>query len=348
MPMNAGTSTILYTGEGRDTSIAVSRIDSDGSLQFHVAGKVEASNIAVDMKLQRMLAHLAAMPQTAPRSVLIVGFGAGVTAGSFTTYPSIKRIVICEMEPLIPPASTKYFAPQNYGVANDPRTQIVFDDARHFVLTTPEKFDVITSDPIHPFVRGSAALYTIEYFEAEKAHLTPGGIATQWVPLYESDAATVKSEIATFLSVFPDGLIFANNDGGSGYDLALVGMNRPGAIDIDAMAARLGSAGYDKVRASLKDVGILSATDLLGTYIGGRKSLAPWLADAQINRDRNLRLQYLAGLALNTSQEDAIYRQILSYRSLPDPAFGGGSEALADLFRAMRTQNANAGGPSDD
>ena len=160
MPMNAGYSTILYTGEGRNTSIAVSRWNTDGALQFHVAGKVEASSNGVDMKLQRMLGHLPALPQAAPRSVLIVGFGAGVTAGSFTTYPTIKRIVICEMEPLIPPTSTRYFAPQNYGVAHDPRTQIVFDDARHFVLTTPEKFDIITSDPIHPFVRGSAALYS--------------------------------------------------------------------------------------------------------------------------------------------------------------------------------------------
>ena len=67
-----------------------------------------------------------------------------------------------------------------------------------------------------PFVRGSAALYSREYFEAEKAHLTPGGIVTQWVPLYESDTATVKSEIATFLAVFPDGLIFANTDAASG------------------------------------------------------------------------------------------------------------------------------------
>ena len=349
MPMNAGYSTILYTGEGRDTSIAVSRWTSDGSIQFHVAGKVEASSNSVDMKLQRMLGHLPALAQAAPRSVLIVGFGAGVTAGSFTTYPTIKRIVICEMEPLIPPTSTKYFAVQNYDVAHDPRTQIHFDDARHFVLTTPEKFDIITSDPIHPFVRGSAALYSREYFEAEKAHLTPGGMVTQWVPLYESDVATVKSEIATFLAVFPDGLIFANTDGGSGYDLTLVGMNRPGPIDMDAMQARLETPGYFKVRASLSDVGIVSAGALLSTFIGSRKELEPWLANAQINRDSNLRLQYLAGLALNTSKEDAIYRQILSYRRLPSQAFAGSPAHLAALFDAMRVpaRSGGNGGPGD-
>jgi spermidine synthase len=338
MPMNAGYSDILYTGEGRDTSIAVSRWKSDGSIQFHVAGKVEASSNAVDMKLQRMLGHLPALAEAAPRSVLIVGFGAGVTAGSFTTYPSVKRIVICEMEPLIPPTSTRYFAAQNYGVAHDRRTQIVFDDARHFVLTTPEKFDVITSDPIHPFVRGSAALYSREYFEAEKAHLAAGGMVTQWVPLYESDAATVKSEIATFLSVFPNGLIFANTDSGSGYDLALIGVNGSGPIDMDAMQARLESPAYAAVRRSLQDVGIGSAQALLGTFIGSRDTLKPWLANAQINRDANLRLQYLAGLALNNSKEDAIYKQILSYRKLPSSAFTASPDHLAALFDAMRLQ----------
>jgi spermidine synthase len=344
MPMNAGYSTILYTGEGRDTSIAVSRWKSDNSIQFHVAGKVEASTNAVDMKLQRMLGHLPALAETAPRSVLIVGFGAGVTAGSFTTYPSMQRIVICEMEPLIPPASTKYFGPQNYRVAEDKRTHITFDDARHFVLTTPEKFDIITSDPIHPFVRGSAALYSKEYFEAEKAHLTEGGMVTQWVPLYESDMATVKSEIATFLSVFPDGLVFANTDGGNGYDLALVGMNKPGPLDVEAMRARLAQPSYLPVRASLMDVGISSAEALLATYIGDRDDLAPWLADAQINRDRNLRLQYLAGLALNNSQEDAIYRKILSYRKLPAPGFTGKPASLAELFSMMRNEAARTPG----
>jgi spermidine synthase len=347
MPMNAGYSTILYTGEGRDSSIAVSRWHSDNSLQFHVAGKVEASSNGTDMRLQRMLGHLAALPQTAPRSVLIVGFGAGVTAGSFTTYPTVQHITICEMEPLIPPTSTKYFKDQNYGVANDPRTHIVFDDARHFVLTSPDKYDVITSDPIHPFVRGSAALYSKEYFQAEKAHLTPNGIVTQWVPLYESDAATVKSEIATFLAVFPDGLVFANNDNGTGYDLALVGMNHPGPIDIDALQARLETPAYSTVRASLANAGFYTAQSLMSTFAGDGKDLKSWLADAQINSDGNLRLQYLAGLALNLSREDSIYRQIVAKRHLPNPIFHGDPAHLAQLFSAMGSTSVRSNDGSD-
>ena len=86
---------------------------------------------------------------------------------------------------------------------HDPRTHIVYDDARHFMLTTKEKFDIIASDPLDVFVKGTAALYSKEYFESVKQHLNPGGMFTLYVPLYETDVATIKSEVATFFEVFP-------------------------------------------------------------------------------------------------------------------------------------------------
>ena len=131
-------------------------------------------------------------------------------------HQEVERIQICEIEPLIPPASTQYFRRENYNVLNDPRTRISYDDARHFILTSNDKFDVITSDPIHPWVKGSAVLYSQEYFELCRSRLKPGGLVTQWVPLYESNREVVQSEIATFFSVFPNGTIWANDDEGYG------------------------------------------------------------------------------------------------------------------------------------
>jgi len=331
-----GYSTILYTGEGRNTSIAISRWNANGARQFHVAGKVEASSLGVDMKLQRMLGHIPALMHKNPQSVLIVGFGAGVTAGSFTRYPSIKHIVICELEPLIPPTTTKWFPEENYRVAEDKRTEIHYDDARHFVLTTPEKFDIITSDPIHPFVKGSAALYSEEYFEMVKAHLNDGGIVTQWVPLYESDAASVKSEIATFFKVFPGGMVFANTSEGAGYDVVLVGQKANRPIDIGAINAKLASAGYAPVMASLNDAGIYGALSLFGSYAGSDADLRPWLADAAINHDYDMRLQYLAGLALNGDHADEIYRKMMTLARLPRGGFTGTPEELEQLFSTIR------------
>ncbi|HKD76003.1 MAG TPA: fused MFS/spermidine synthase, partial [Ktedonobacterales bacterium] len=313
-------SKVLFTGEGINSSIAITEWD-DGAIQFHVSGKVEASTESYDMRLQRMLGHMPALMHKDPKSVLIVGFGAGVTAGSFVVHPSISRIAICEMEPLIPPTATKYFGAQNYEVMNDKRTQIVYDDARHFVLTTPEKFDIITSDPIHPWVKGSATLYSKEYFELVKQHLNPGGVVTQWVPLYESDPAVVKSEIATFFDVFPNGTIWGNDISGGGYDIVLLGQVDPARIDLDAIQDRLDRPEGRRIAQSLREVGFGNAAQMLATYAGRYEDLRPWLRDAEINYDSNLRLQYMAGLALNVSREGAIYQEMLGYRKFPANLF---------------------------
>ncbi|HYM19239.1 MAG TPA: fused MFS/spermidine synthase [Micropepsaceae bacterium] len=335
---------ILMTAEGRNTSIAVSQWN-DGAIQFHVAGKVEASTEGYDMKLQRMLGHLPGLMNPNPQSVLVVGFGAGVTAGTFTTYPSVKRIVVCELEPLIPPTSTKYFAKQNYNVMTDKRTEIVYDDARHFVASTPEKFDIITSDPIHPFVKGSATLYSKEYFEIVKAHLNKGGIVSQWVPLYESDVPTVQSEIATFFQVFPYGTVWANNlEGGGGYDLVLIGSVDPVTINLDTLETRYERADHARVRESLTDAKFSSLNELFATYAGSRAGLEPWLKNAEINHDRDLRLQYLAGLALNHSEENTILRGIMQFWMPPVDLFMGAPEKLDALFTTMVSQSQNTSG----
>ena len=325
---------ILFVGEGINSSIAISQWD-DGAMQFHVSGKVEASTEPYDMRLQRMLGHLPGLFHPNPRSVLIVGFGAGVTAGSFTVYPSMERIAICEMEPLVPRTANIFFPHENYDVIHDRRTKINFDDARHYILTSPDKFDIITSDPIHPWVKGSATLYSKEYFELVKAHLNPGGIVTQWVPLYETDLATVKSEIATFFDVFPNGTIWSNENSGGGYDVVLAGQAGDAPIDVDAMEQRFASPPYARVVKSLADVGFQSPLSLITTYAGRAQDLKPWLASAEINRDGNLRLQYLAGLALNYSQENLIYGEMMNYRRFPDGLFQVSETRRAALESAL-------------
>jgi spermidine synthase len=329
--------TPLFVGEGVSSSVVISQLGDQRF--FYVSGKSEASSALIDMRLQRMMGHLPALIHPDPRSVLVVGFGAGVTAGSFIPYPQAQKIVICELEPLIPPAAGKFFGKQNNNVVLDPRTSVVYDDARHYVLTTPDRFDVITTDPIHPWVRGTAALYSREFYELEKRHLNPGGVAAQWLPLYESDEDTVRTELATFFSVFPGATVWSNYLDGDGYDLVLLGRaeESPGdSIDVDAIDRRLKTAAYARVSASLAEVRLPTAVDLLATYVGRAPDLEPMLAGAQINDDLSMRLQYLAGFGLNSAESARLYHEILSYRSFPEGLLTGTGERIAALREMLQ------------
>ena len=319
----------LYVEEGVNASVAVTDSDA-GYRQLHISGKVVASTMDLDMRIERMLGHVPALVHGAPRRVLVVGLGAGVTAGSFVRYPEVERIVICEIEPSVV-AGSDQFVVENYGVLSDPRTEVIYDDARHFLATTDEQFDVITSDPIHPWVRGAASLYSVEYHELVKQRLRPGGVVAQWVPLYETDEASAKSQIGTFVQSFPDATLWNSDLLDAGYDLVLVGHVGPARVDGEEVARRLD--GDSPLWQSLAEVGLGSTAELLQTYAGWGRDLEPWLRDAEINRDRSLRLQYLAGLALDRQDAYNIYDAITRYRRYPRALFQVSPRDEAILLR---------------
>jgi spermidine synthase len=350
-----------YAGEGMNVSVAVTE-NAAGSRFFHGAGKVQASSQPQDMRLQRMLGHLSALTCKNPdqvKDVLVVACGAGVTAGSFMVYPNVKRIVICDIEPLVPKVVTPMFGGQNYHIVdgidkenphivNGKEIAVMYDDGRHYIRTLPAdmKFDVITSDPIDPWVKGSAALNTIEYYQMCKSHLKPGGVMSLWMPLYESNIDSAKSLIATFFQVFPNGMIFSNDQHQEGYDAVLLGQAEPSKIDVDRLQELLTRADYFPVSQSLEEVGFGTShqmqtdtrgivTNLLSTFAGYAPDLKSWSGNAQINRDRNLRLQYLAGMYFNSYIGTKILDSILSSYRFPQDVFVGSENQIATLKQAL-------------
>ena len=99
------------------------------------------------------------------------------------------------------------------------------------------------------------------------------------------------------------------------------------------MDARLRDPRFAAVQRSLDEIGMGSAVTLLGTFAGRAVDLPEWLRDASINRDRDLRLQYLAGMGLNQYQSAAIYADIVRYRRFPEDLFTG-SDSLKQALRA--------------
>jgi len=332
-----GQADIIYVGEGLNASVAVSEL-SNGVRNYHNAGKVQASSEPQDMRLQRMLGHLTTLIPASPKKVLVIGCGAGVTAGAVSVDPAVEHETIAEIEPLVPRVVSTYFSEHNFDVVRNPKVHVRIDDARHFVETTSERFDAVTSDPLDPWVKGAAMLYTAEFFDLVKKHLNPGGVVTLFVQLYESNTEAVKSEIGTFLEAFPNGVVFGNTNEGKGYDLVLLGQVQPTKIDVDAVQAKLQRPEYAPLQRSLREIGMNSAVDLFATYAGRKPDLEPWLRNAQINHDRNLRLQYLAGLGLNLYQADVIYADMLRHVTrTPDDLFVASDATRQRLFAAIQS-----------
>ncbi len=324
----------LYTGEGLSEYVAVSQGPA-GELNFHAAGKVQASTLPEDMRLQLLLGHLSHLVPSEPANVLVIGCGAGITAGAVSLAPGVREITIAEIEPLVFQAAEKYFGGYNEQVLRQPGVVRRIDDGRHVLAASPVKFDVITTDLTDPWVKGVAALFTRKFFELAKSRLRAGGVVTQFVQLYQSSPDAVKSEIATFVDAFPNSVIWGNPNKGQGYDLVLLGQVEPVRIDVEDIEARLLSPRYAAVAGSLRRIGIGSAVELLSTFTATGADLKPWLRGAAINRDRDLRLEYLAGLGLNLDENGPIYREMLRHAAFHPELFAGPASDIAALRQAF-------------
>ena len=348
-----------YVGEGMNVSVAVT-INTQGVRSFHGAGKIQASTLPVDMRLQRMLGHIPALVHKKPESVLVVACGAGVTAGTFVLHPDVKRHRHLRHRALGAQSRDadvrrgelprgRRHRPREPTQVNGKQVEVVYDDGRHFLRTTHEKFDIITSDPIDPWVKGCAALNTVQYYEMCRDHLNPGGNMSLWFPLNEGNLDTTKSIMATFFKVFPEGILWSNEHEGHGYDAVLFSQVEPTVIDVGELQARLDRPDHQLVKESLQEVGFgqiksgisgvevvpEEAIDLLATYSGQARLLQEWSRGAQINTDRNLRLQYLAGMWLNTNMGEQILASILEHYSFPAQTFVGSPEAVEALKHAL-------------
>jgi spermidine synthase len=168
-----------------------------------------------------------------------------------------------------------------------------------------------------------------------KDHLNPGGVMSLWIPFYESNDASAKSVLGTFFKVFPNGILWSNDYTGDGYDAVLFAQVEPTKINVDELTARLDSAPYAAVKQSLAEAGFSSVPQLLGTYAGRASDLGDWMQGAQINEDRNLRLQYIAGMAFNTYDGPGILHRIMDHYKFPENLFTGTRDAVLNVKQAI-------------
>ena len=275
---------VLYYHEGVNETVSVIR--PKGDIQtFIVNGRPEASNHPMDVQLQRTLGHLPMLLHPNPRRVFVLGTGTGMTLGAASIQPEVERIVLCEIEESVLDVA-RTFDDWNSRVLDNPRLKIVFDDGRNYLATTPDTFDVITADPIHPWSGGAGYLYTREYFHSVADRLAPGGIACQWLPLYELTVHDVKTVVRTFAEGFRHVMLWLTY-----YDAVLIGSKDPILIDEEEFARRM---SVPAIQGDLAPIRMGTAPDFLSYFLLGDTGVRTFGHGGEINTDDNLKLEFSA------------------------------------------------------
>jgi spermidine synthase len=271
---------LLYYREGSTATVSVR--ESLGSRSLSIDGKVDASNGA-DMLTQRMLAHLPLLLHPNPREVAILGLGSGVTVGSALKHP-ITHVDVLEISPEVVEASSS-FAFENHRALADPRTHVIVEDGRLHLRLSGSRYDVIISEPSNPWIAGIASLFTREFFESAQAALAPGGLFCQWAHTYDINGEDLRSIVATFLSVFPDGVLWQIGKG----DILLVAGAEPLEKRLGYFARHWTRPG---VAGDLLDVGVSEPFDILSMFVAGDRSLREYAAGAVIQTDNRSELEF--------------------------------------------------------
>lgn len=279
---------VLHYAEGVQAIVSSIKVKG-GTQSFITNGRIEATDNPPDLACQYTLGHLPMLLHPEPRNVFVLGTGSGMTLGATAAHPSVERVTLAEIEPAVLGVA-RTFARYNHNVLEDPRLRVVLNDGRNFLLTTRERFDVITADPIHPWFSGAGYLYTKEYFDLASSRLAPGGVMCQWLPIYELDAANLRSIVRTFLSSFEHVLVWLTH-----YDAQLVGSNAPFRIDERELDRRIAQPA---VRGDLDRIQMGSARDLLAFFAFGRPGAEAYSAGARLNTDDNLYLEFSAPLSM--------------------------------------------------
>ena len=280
----AGNHQLLMYEEGRTATVSVRR--DWGITSVAINGRTNASD-ADDMPTQVMLGQLGVLNAPRPGHALIVGFATGVTAGS-VLQSAIDSVDCVEIEPAAV-ASSRYFEHVNNRPLSDPRLHLIIDDARTYLRVNPATYDVIISEPSHPWVPGVANLFTREFFKLGRQRLKEDGVFVQWLQIYQLSTESLRSVLATFHETFPYVAVFRVQGAAKGKDLILIGSRAP--IHLDRMSERM----YDpRTKADLDRVGIKSADDVRAWFVCDETQLGPAVAGSVINTDDNMHVETVA------------------------------------------------------
>lgn len=218
--------------------------------------RMDASSDPAAVEIQKDQARLALLLHPNPQNVLFLGLGTGISMAGSMPYPGLERKAV-ELSQGAILAAKSAFAPVNGNIGE--HAEILRDDARHYLVSNRQRYDVIVGDLFHPDLAGMGSLLSVQQFARAKSHLSAEGVFVQWIALNQFDKASLAVVLRSFRRVFPDAQLYMD-----GMHLALVGPAQKLAAAA-AMRANLQRLSADAQSAATGGEGVWT---WLGRYWG--------------------------------------------------------------------------------
>ena len=273
---------IVSYQEGAMAAVSVVE-DADGVSRLRINNRQQEGSSASGLVDGRQ-ALLPLLLHPAPRRALLLGLGTGTTASAAAADPKLQVDAV-ELLPEVITASAHFT--QALGVGGPgfqpaSNLHLIAADARRYVRTSHQAYDVVVADNFHPARSGSGALYTVEHFQAVQGRLAAGGLFCQWLPLHQLDLPTLRSIVRSFLMVYPGGTAVLASNSLETPVLGLLGQRGAQRLDPARVRARLAGAAWP---ASPAAYGFEDEFALLGSYVAGPAALVAFAGQAPANTD---------------------------------------------------------------
>jgi predicted membrane-bound spermidine synthase len=264
--------TVAYLKDGKTATISL--VEKDGTVTIATNGKPDAGiqmgpgEPTVDESTMVLAAAIPLSMQPHPARVANVGFGSGLTTHTLLTSALVERLDSIEIEPFMVDAARKGFDARIHNVFEDPRSHIVYEDAKTFFASSREPYDLIVSEPSNPWVSGVATLFSDEFYARITHYLTPDGYFVQWMQVYETNLGILASVIKALAPHFAAYALYNVDD----LDVLIIATRGPALGTPDDRLLQ-----SPQLREELARIGVSSVADFQSRKIGDNRTIGPAL-----------------------------------------------------------------------
>jgi spermidine synthase len=262
---------VIYVRDGKTATITVH--EYRGIVAISTNGKPDAgiqmAATAEHGPDETTMVLAAAIPlslQPDAERVANIGFGSGLTTHTLLSSPHLRQLDTIEIEPAMVEGARRAFGTRIHNVFEDPRSHVVYEDAKTFFAASREPYDLIVSEPSNPWVSGVASLFSDEFYGRVVHYLRPDGYFVQWVQIYETDIDVVASIIKALSRHFGAYAVYNLND----TDILIVATRAPAfAVPSEQFLQ------WPQMRVELDRIGVQSLADLRSRLIGDDRIIGP-------------------------------------------------------------------------